>query len=75
MAICSVVPACGQVLRRLRAEALRRAGVVAAYRKVRLTPQDFGSLHLALFEQPAKDHFPNTLLVISDACIRQYLRL
>ena len=29
----------------------------------------------ALFEQPAKDHFPITLLVISDACIRQYLRL
>ena len=35
--ICSVV----LIPRRLRAEALRRASVVAAYRKVRLTPQDF----------------------------------
>jgi len=34
-----------------------------------------GALHLALFEQPAKDHFPITLIVISDACIRRHLRL
>jgi hypothetical protein len=31
MPICCVPPACWQVLRRLRAEALRRASVVAAY--------------------------------------------
>jgi len=35
------------ILRRLRAEALRRASVVAAYIRVRLTPQDFAGLRVA----------------------------
>jgi hypothetical protein len=46
--------------------------VVAAYRQVRLTPQDFGgprrrdfaklNLHVALFEQPGKDDFFRSVL-------------
>ena len=59
--------------------------VVAAYRQVRLTPQDFGSprkrdfaklnLHLVLFEEPGKDDFFRGLIVIPSQNPATYLFL
>jgi hypothetical protein len=61
MAICCV----SLILPRVKA----RGRLVAAYSQVRLTPpvvgsyrQDFGALHLALFEPPGKDDFFSSLL-------------
>jgi hypothetical protein len=45
----------GHLLRFPHPSSLRRTA------KVRLTSQDFGALHLALFEQPGKDDFFSSL--------------
>jgi hypothetical protein len=37
-------------------------GIIAAYRAVRLSPQDFA--RLCVFDQPGKDYFFNKLLII-----------